>query len=138
MMIPGMPKVPPVLTHLDLQRLEALVASNADATELQRLEQELRRATIIPAHSAPSDLVTMNSTVLYDDEDSAPKKVTLVYPWDIGERDAVSVLSPLGTSLLGMRVGRSCVAPEESSSDGGALRVVGIAYQPEAAGDWHL
>ena len=80
----------------------------------------------------------MNSTVVYDDEQSAaPKEVTVVYPWWEGERGTVSVSSPLGRSLLGMRVGRSCRALDESS-DGGALRIVAIAYQPEAAGDWHL
>ena len=137
-MIPGMPKVPPVLTHLDVERLNALVVSQSDAVELKRLAHELRRATVIPAHSAPADLVTMNSTVVYDDEQSAaPKEVTVVYPWRAGERGTVSVSSPLGRSLLGMRVGRSCGALDESS-DGGALRIVAIAYQPEAAGDWHL
>ena len=133
-----MPKVPPVLTHLDVERLNALVVSQSDAVELKRLAHELRRATVIPAHSAPADLVTMNSTVVYDDERSAaPKEVTVVYPWRAGERGTVSVSSPLGRSLLGMRVGRSCGALDESS-DGGALRIVAIAYQPEAAGDWHL
>lgn len=136
-MIPGMPKVPPVLTHLDVERLNALVASRSEPAELKRLADELRRATIIPAHSAPADLVTMNSTVIYDDEQgAAPKQVTVVYPWRAGERGTVSISSPLGTSLLGMRVGRSCGGLGESSD--GALRIVAIAYQPEAAGDWHL
>lgn len=137
-----MPKVPPLLTHLDASRLKALVASHDEAIELQRLGQELRSATVIPAHSAPSNLVTMNSTVLYDDDDgAAPKKATVVYPWRAGERDAVSVLSPLGASLLGMRVGRSCpVVPivEDATGERAAVRIVAIVYQPEAAGDWHL
>ncbi len=135
-MIAKMPKSAPVLTHLDAERLKTLVA--AEASKLSPLALELRRATIIPAHSAPADLVTMNSTVLFEDEEgAAPKEVTIVYPEREDERDAVSVLSPLGTSLLGSRVGRRCALFDGSSSSG-ALRVLAITYQPEAAGDWHL
>ena len=127
-MNPRMPKIPPVMTHLDAQRLRELIASRAEDDGLDRLRREVLRATIIPAYSAPCDLVTMNSTVVYDDGGGdGPKKVTVVYPWREREDDAVSVLSPLGTSLLGMRVGRR-----------GAIRVVAIAYQPEAAEEWHL
>ena len=56
----------------------------------------------------PADVVTMHSLVRFVDEDNGEEQtVTLVYPF---EADAalgrVSVLAPIGTALLGLRVGQ--------------------------------
>lgn len=124
----------PLLTHLDVQRLSSLLTTRvglAYREEARRLRLELRRAKVIASQTAPPDLVTMNSTVIYADGDSRPCQVTVVYPWRANERGAISVLSPMGIRLLGRRVGRA-------SSDEGGLRLLELRYQPEAAGDWHL
>lgn len=123
---------PPLLTHLDVQRLSSLITTRvglAYRDEARRLRDELRRATVIASHSAPPDLVTMNSTVVVADGDAPPREVTLVYPWRSNERSVVNVLSPVGISLLGRRVGHD---------EDGKPRVLELRYQPEAAGDFHL
>lgn len=137
-MMTELPSSTPLMTHLDAKRLESLLSSRvglAYRMEAGRLRDKLRRAAVIAAHAAPSDLVTMNSTVRFEVEgDGSPRTVTLVYPWRAGERDVVSVLSPLGTTLLGLRVGSHATL----DGDGRTLRVLGVSYQPEAFGHWHL
>src|SRR5687768_9156390 len=124
---------PPLVTHLDVQRLTSLLATRvglAYREEARRLRDELRRATVIASHTAPPDLVTMNSTVLLAGAtDTMVREVTIVYPWRANERGVISVLSRLGTALLGRRIGWP------TWDD---FRLVGLRYQPEAAGDWHL
>ena len=74
---------------------------------LAALAGELRRAQVVLRSQLPPDAVTMNSTVrLRDLETGEEETYTLVYPADadIGE-NKLSVLAPVGTALLGYRVG---------------------------------
>jgi regulator of nucleoside diphosphate kinase len=63
--------------------------------------------------------------------------VTIVLPWEADPQSGcVSVLAPLGTALLGARIGETV-----TWSTGGTdrrLRIEELLYQPEAAGDFHL
>jgi regulator of nucleoside diphosphate kinase len=80
----------------------------------------------------------MNSRVIYEDVDAREtKEVTIVYPWRAAERSALSVFSPLGTALLGLRVGESIAWTLDDESVK-VLRVLALPYHPEAAGHWHL
>jgi regulator of nucleoside diphosphate kinase len=68
---------------------------------------ELDRATTLPAAELPPDVVTMGSRVVFLDRASGERhSVELVYP---GEADMalgrVSVLTPIGAALIGMRRG---------------------------------
>jgi len=80
----------------------------------------------------------MNSSA--DCVDEASNKhytLTLVYPKD-ADADAgrISVLAPVGSALLGLRVGQTIDWPGQ----GGRtlrLKVTAIHYQPESAGDLH-
>ena len=84
----------------------------------------------------PADVVTMNSTVRLAFAEGRERELTLVYPREAdGRADRVSVLSPVGSAMLGLHVGDAIAWP----APGGAieLRVRAIAYQPEAAGDLH-
>jgi len=61
-------------------------------------------------------------------------RVTVVYPQEmsVGQR-RISVLSPVGSALLGQRVGQVArVALPDGSTR--KLRVLELHYQPEAAG----
>ncbi len=83
----------------------ALHSNNNDA--LSKLNAELERAAIIDTDAAPPDFVTMDSSVEFEDLDTgAVEEITLVFP---EHSDAaikrVSVLAPLGTALIGRRVG---------------------------------
>jgi regulator of nucleoside diphosphate kinase len=74
---------------------------------LQALRGELQRAHIVPAGKVPPDVITMNSRVLlYDLELRETEEYTLVYPEDADiTLDRISVLAPVGTAILGYRVG---------------------------------
>lgn len=102
------------LTQVDLDRLFDLVetygpGAGPGADRLQQLESELVRAVVVPRDQIPKDVVTMNSRVVFEDETTGEKReITLVYPKqaDIGS-GKVSVLVPVGTALLGVKVGQS-------------------------------
>ena len=65
------------------------------------------------------------------------RELTLVYPRDAdGQPDKVSILAPVGSALLGLRIGDTIEWPVP----GGRtirLQVLSIRFQPEAAGELH-
>jgi regulator of nucleoside diphosphate kinase len=107
-----MPKPKIILTDADHQRLESLLASEfakviSPVEYLEDLRAELRQAKIVPPDRVPPNVVTMNSTVVLRDLETRQKETyTLVYPEraDIAN-DRLSVLAPVGTAILGQRVG---------------------------------
>lgn len=107
---------PPVRTIIiaeeDRARLTALIHRAIDRpgepTEyLAALAGELRRAHVVPRSQLPRDAVAMHSTVrLRDLETGEEETYTLVYPHEADiEENRLSVLAPVGTALLGYRVG---------------------------------
>jgi hypothetical protein len=78
----------------------------------------------------------MNSRVRFEDLETREQlEVTLVYPRDADVDDRrTSVLAPVGGALLGLAVGESITWPLPGGKDR-HLRVIGVTYQPEAAGD---
>lgn len=133
---------PITVTQSDLTRLERLIAQSEDgpnATLAEQLELELTRARVLPSEQVPADLVTMNSLVVFEDEETgARRQVTLCYPRDATSGpDRVSVLAPVGAALLGLRVGESIAWPVPGGRTR-RLRIVAVPYQPEAAGHLDL
>lgn len=122
-----------VITNTDLERLLLLVEQHGSA-QAGSLEVELHRATIVDQRSVPSDVVTMNTVLVYEDCQTAKHhQVTVVYPRDANlKKGRVSVFAPIGSALLGMRPNQTI----EWTVPGGkkCLRVVEIRYQPEASG----
>lgn len=94
----------------DLDRLEGLLGElRAGAPEIaDGLRSELDRARIVEPDEVPKDVVTMNSTVRFVDEESGKEfERTLCYPGEAtGGVDKVSILAPLGSALLGLSVGQ--------------------------------
>jgi regulator of nucleoside diphosphate kinase len=128
-----------ILTAQDVARLQRVVqqyASGKNAAACAALEAELDRAEVVEPAEVPADVVTMNSRLRFRYEGSGEEReVTLVYPFAANlDEGRVSVLAPIGAALLGLSVGQAIEWP---MPDGSAerLRVVGIPYQPEAAGD---
>jgi regulator of nucleoside diphosphate kinase len=81
----------------------------------------------------------MNSRLSVRDLGSGKKLITftLVFPSDADvEQDKISVLAPLGTAVLGYRLGDTF----EWKMPGRVrrLKLEQVLYQPEAAGDYHL
>jgi len=123
-----------IVTTADLERLMSIVDQN-DTSASAVLADELQRATVVNPSVVPPDVVTMDSDVVYEDCDTlARREVRLVYPKDadVG-RGRISVLAPIGSALLGLRVGQSIewIVPNGTRH----IRVVEIRYQPEASGD---
>ena len=99
------------ITEADYEQLTRLVAgrraNGIDAPYLAELEQELERAEVLSnGQQIPPDVVTMNSTVRLRDLDSHEvREYALVFPRQSRDINAVSVLAPIGTAILGYRVG---------------------------------
>ena len=129
------------ITEFDFQRLESLLEQSRNSgldQYLDALRMELDRAAVVGSRDIPPDVITMNSTVsLVDTATSEDDEYTLVFPGD-ADSDAgkISVMAPLGTAMLGYRVGDifEWVVPMGRKR----WRVASVIYQPEAAGHYHL
>lgn len=125
-----------LLSSFDKERLEKLLTRVGPRPDLDALREEIDRAEVVEPSEMPANRVTMNSRVRFvDEETSEENEITLVFPGhaDI-ERNCISVLAPVGSALLGLSVGDSIEWPLPNSRKR-HLRVIAIAYQPEAAGD---
>jgi regulator of nucleoside diphosphate kinase len=120
------------LTQDDLERLSQLLDSQGG--RFAKLEGELARAKVVPRADIPRDVVTMNSRVLFENETTGERReVTLVYPHEADiDAGKISILVPVGTALLGLRVGQS-IDWTLPSGEKHRYRVIDVPYQPERA-----
>jgi regulator of nucleoside diphosphate kinase len=128
------------ITKQDQQKLAELMSSipHDRRGDLAMLIEELDRAIIVEPQDIPKDVVTMNSRIEVEDTDSGElMTLSLVYPddLDLAERK-ISIFSPIGTAIIGYKVGDVIEWPVPSGTR--KLRIRSIQYQPEAAGDYHL
>ena len=101
---------PIYITPADYSKLRLLLAtalpSNPSAA-LQKLREELERAIMIDPAAMPAGVITMESTVEF--EDLATKEIetyTLSFPERANvDQKRLSILAPIGTALIGYRVG---------------------------------
>lgn len=128
-----------VLTDTDVFRLERVAATARDQEAAALLRAAIARAEVERTSRVAADVVTMNSRVVVEDGLTRLRRVvTLVYPDHATPRAGlVSILSPLGLALLGRRIG-DVVETRSPSGRDVRLTLVGLEYQPEAAGDLHL
>ena len=128
--------LPPIyLTQGDMDRLLQLVDAYP-GRRFEQLERELVRAHVVKREEMPADIVTMNSRVVFEDEGAGERReVTLVYPGSADiDTGRISVLTPVGTALLGLRVGQS-IDWELPGGGRRRYRIAAVPYQPEAAGE---
>jgi regulator of nucleoside diphosphate kinase len=127
------------ITPTDKDRLERVIESARNLPNVEMLEEELARATIVASKDIPSDVATMNSRILFKDmETNDELEFTLVYPGDANvTQGKISVLAPVGTALLGLRVGDEIEWPVPSGKTR-SLKLLQMVFQPEAAGQFHL
>jgi regulator of nucleoside diphosphate kinase len=132
-----------IVTDYDTKRLEALINGRRETTfrdkgHLLELEYELSRAAVVDPRHVPPNIVTMNSKVLLRDISNKKEMiVTLVFPRDARIEDGkISVLTPVGTAILGYAEGDTVEWP----MPGGVkkIKIAKVLYQPEASGDYHL
>ena len=131
----------PTLSTVDFARLMPLVAASAARVTkdvVDQLDEKLASATLVPPETMRPDVVTMNSKVLLSSPVwEAPREYRLVYPLErTCVRGELSVLSVLGTELLGAHIGARFALGSGSSFR--LVELAALTYQPEAAGDWDL
>jgi regulator of nucleoside diphosphate kinase len=130
-------EIKPKITLLaeDYERLSTL--AHAARNKMPRLAavlaEELGRARVLAGGMQPEHIVSMNTEVEFRDETSRKiRTVLLVYPEqaDISQ-GKVSVLTPVGTALLGLRTGDS-ITWETPAGEIRQLTVLGVRRCPPA------
>lgn len=118
-----------VILETDYQRLLKLIEQN-DTAAADMLDVEISRADIVKAKDFPSNVVTMDSVVTFIDLDSNEEKtISLVYPVDANvDEMKISILSPVGSALIGLRIGGKIDWPVQGKVR--RLKVVTVV-QPE-------
>jgi regulator of nucleoside diphosphate kinase len=120
-----------VLSHVDHDRLAALADAALDRLpELaETLLTELDRASVVADDRVPDGVVRMGSMVEYEARDGR-LRVQLVYP-ELADISAgrISVLTPIGTALLGLSAGQSI---EWQTRDGRRQELKVLAVAPPA------
>jgi regulator of nucleoside diphosphate kinase len=122
-----MPHDPPiVITQSDFGLLRRLAGH-------PRLAAELKKAVVVDSRCIAADIVTMNSRVRFEDRNTGERRqVTIVFPHEANaSTGSISVLTSVGTALLGLAAGQSIVCPFPDGTQH-RLRVLSIVYQPEA------
>jgi regulator of nucleoside diphosphate kinase len=103
---------PPIAIDANhLARLSALssMTSGPMVEVSEYLREELDRAHVLPAEKLRPDIVNLGSHVEFRDEQTGKvREIILVYPVDADiARRRVSVLTPVGTALLGLSVSQT-------------------------------
>jgi regulator of nucleoside diphosphate kinase len=120
------------LTKLDFARLH--LSSGQLPTELKN---SFEFPNLVASRDIPADFVTMCSQVeIVDQISRRQQKLTICYPDDAEPTlGFISVLSPVGASLLGLSVG----AIAHWYTPRGELctaEITALLFQPEASGDY--
>jgi regulator of nucleoside diphosphate kinase len=125
------------LTELDHVRIARLLPASPNPAH--PLGELLDGADVVPSRAVAADVVTMYSTVVVADVASGQeRKLTLCYPSDAEPAEGfISVLAPVGASLLGLRVG-DVARWRTPDGEPNETEVRAILFQPEASGDYTL
>ena len=120
------------LTELDYVRLRKLNAANPTP----ELTEVLANAEVVPGQQIDASVLTMQTRFELEELDTGERRVlTLAYPEDARPAEGfISVLSPLGCSLIGLRPGDTAQWRTPSGIKSGTVRAV--LFQPEASGDY--
>lgn len=128
-----------IITSVDRDRLHDVLASEfvkviGPVEFLDDLKAELGRAKIVPPEKVPRNVVTMNSSVVLRELSSRERETyVLVFPEDADiAQGRLSVLAPVGTAILGQRIGDELKwrVPEGWRR----FKIERVLYQPEREG----
>lgn len=130
-----------IISRIDRERLNRLIqdaqySGGSQDPSYRALRQEIERARVVEPQALPANVLSMRTRAVIA-LDGEEKEAQLVYPDEADwTRGLLSVLSPVGTALIGYREGDKIqwdVAGGRTS-----IEIRRILYQPEAAGDYHL
>lgn len=103
------------------------------------IDEVIEAADLVSSYDVAPNVVTMYSQVLIADGQTAEqRKLTLCYPHDAEPAVGfVSVLSPVGTGLLGLSVGQVArwTTPQGNQA---SAEILALLFQPEDSGDYLL
>ncbi len=128
------------ITHSDHEKLTRLIEElKPDRGQLpaplQFLQSELERARLTDAADIPPDVATLYSRFRIVETDTGDTLEYTLVPPDEADiaTGKISVLSPLGTALLGHRAGDTFTWPSPDGSTGEG-RLEEVLFQPEENG----
>jgi regulator of nucleoside diphosphate kinase len=121
------------ISATDHARLSTLANTTAErnAEIADELFAELDRARVTPDSAMSDEIVQMGSTVEYKPDTGESRTVTLVFPGDADiSAGKVSILTPIGTALLGLAPGQSI---QWTARDGRKheLNIINVSRQQE-------
>lgn len=129
------------ITQVDKDRLTTLIDNELRSSQrldesMKKLKTEIENAKVVNSCCIPGDIITMNSqTVLHLNQEDI--EISLVYPQEADwNTNKMSILSPIGTAILGYREGD--IIEWEVPSGITQIEIKKVIYQPEAAGDYDI
>jgi len=113
----------------------AIAAEDRSPEVSEMLLNEIARAKTHAADRIPDNVVTMHATVRFVDEASGKDYIyQLAYP---GEADIsagrISVLTPVGAGLIGLREGQSILWPDREGHER-ELKIVSVSHAAQTTG----
>lgn len=125
------------VTHLDRVRIHRWLREQPASATTRAVAEMVDNADEVAPQQVPGDVVTLYSQVLLaGPQGQPPRQLTLCYPPDAEPQAGfVSVFSPVGAALLGLRVGDTATW---AGPDGRleTAQVTALLFQPEASGDF--
>ena len=125
-----------ILTRADYRELLPFTAASRHAGDVgDQLAEKLETAEIVESSAVPPAVVTMNTELEVRDEGSGHvARLTLVHPREANiVAGRISVMTPVGAALLGLREGASTSVVVPSGEEK-RLTVLRVLMQPEARG----
>lgn len=104
------PKI--IVSNEDYDGIQAMLEKEDFMPSHDLLIDELDRAKIVPKNKLPKNVVRMNSTVTFTMQSTHKTfSLTLVYPRDVKESGTLSILTPVGSALIGLSIGQEIEWP---------------------------
>jgi len=104
------PKI--IVSNEDYDGIQAMLEKEDFMPSHDLLIDELDRAKIVPNNKLPINVVRMNSTVTFTMQSTNKTfSLTLVYPRDVKESGTLSILTPVGSALIGLSIGQEIEWP---------------------------
>ena len=126
-------ELPPItLAANDYNRLlfTAMIQKKDNRSASNFLLKELRRAKVCHPSALPQDVVSTNCRVIFRIDDEPKSRAhLLVHPDDlISPGTEISVTTPLGTALLGLRIGDRMPFVEEGTVHEVVVEGIGLRF----------
>lgn len=127
------------VSERDMRRLSTLLDTSLTyryPRESALLGEVLAHASVAPDEKVPGTVVTMGALIFCDEvgayaQSHRAREVSLVYPWDADPfTGLVSVLSPMGVALLGLRPGDVAEWTDDDDIPH-STRVIEVIPQPD-------